>query len=91
MPLEELTRIATERGCVVLGYPETLWQSWNITNQLEELEAMNIGQFLILQKLSLSIEDIEAWTTPLNENKEMTEALHAYEAPIISQKKKKSC
>ena len=62
LPIEEMLRILNHKGFLIVGYPEYLWEQYQVQKVFQELSSTNIqpakGEFLVFQKVSLPIQDI---------------------------------
>lgn len=63
LPLTEMVRILNNKGFLVLGYPEALWQSFDMQTAVDELTtgSKKQGELLIMQKVPLLLKDLEPW------------------------------
>jgi hypothetical protein len=59
--LDELLRVLNGSGYLVVGYPEVLWDSYDIEGRLTALaedKQKNVGQFLASFSVKLCVEDL---------------------------------
>jgi hypothetical protein len=76
--LNELVRVLNSKGFLILGYPEHLWNLYQLSEKLEgsyvpeedeivhrklhkQKEVHELGEYLILQKVLLPLEDIQEY------------------------------
>jgi hypothetical protein len=85
LPIDELVRILNHKGYLILGFPEALWQNYNMQAQIDRLtnNAKKQGELLIMQKVPLLLKDLEPWKDDENTSDGNSEPdLMEFDAPV---------
>ncbi len=57
--LLELARVLSHHGYLIIGYPESVWDDLDVQYTLHTLTQDKLLDFLSLQRLDLTVEDVE--------------------------------